>query len=174
MPAFERIREAFQKSYKGEKEFKEFQKERLIKWRREPTIVRVEKPTNPVRAREIGYKAKKGFIVVRVRVKRSSGKHKRPRGGRRPSRMGVLKKKRAKSLQLIAEERAAKKFPNLEVLNSYWVGEDGQHKWFEVIFINPTSRNILKDEQYKGVALDTRRVFRGKTSAGKKMRGLVR
>jgi ribosomal protein L15E len=39
----------------------------------------------------------------------------------------------AKSLQRIAEERASVKYPNMEVLNSYWVGHDGRQKWFEVI-----------------------------------------
>jgi len=37
----------------------------------------------------------------------------------------------------IAEERAAKKYPNLEVLNSYYVTEDGSHKWYEVILVDP-------------------------------------
>jgi len=80
--------------------------------------------------------------------------------------MGVTKFKPAKSLQLIAEERAAKKFPNLEVLNSYWIWEDGQYKWFEVILADKTK---LPDIQLgKGGG----RVFRGLTSAGKKVRGL--
>jgi len=80
----------------------------------------------------------------------------------------------AKSLRLIAEERAARKFPNLEVLNSYWVGEDGRSKWFEVIMVDPHHPAVKSDKdinwicekQHKG------RVFRGLTSAGKKVRGL--
>ena len=58
--------------------------------------------------------------------------------------MGVKKFKPGKSLRLIAEERTAKRFPNLEVLNSYWVGEDGRHKWFEVILVDtnaPSHKN---------------------------------
>ena len=33
-------------------------------------IERVEKPTNIKKARMLGYKAKQGFIIVRVRVKK--------------------------------------------------------------------------------------------------------
>jgi len=47
--------------------------------------------------------------------------------------MGVAKYTRAKSLKEIAESRVARKFPNLKVLNSYWVWEDGKNTWFEVI-----------------------------------------
>jgi large subunit ribosomal protein L15e len=79
-------------------------------------------------------------------------------------------------MQLIAEERAAKRFPNLEVLNSYWAGEDGQHKWFEVILVDvhhPAVRNDV-DVNWLCARSQKGRVFRGLTSAGKKMRGLRR
>ncbi len=172
MSATNRIMETFQKAYAGVEGFKEFYKQRLIQWRKEEAITRVKKPTNPVRARELGYKAKQGFIIVRVRVRKGSGKHTRPNKGRRPSRMGVRKLKRRISIQVIAEQRAARKYPNLEVLNSYWVGEDGQHKWYEVIMIDPTHPAILNDKEASKIVTDTRRVFRGRTSAGKKSRGL--
>ena len=79
-------------------------------------------------------------------------------------------------MRLIAEERAAKRFPNLEVLNSYWAGEDGQHKWFEVILVDvyhPSVKNDA-DSNWLCARSHTGRVFRGLTSAGKKMRGLKR
>ena len=44
---------------------------KLIEWRKGPAIVRVPKPTNPWRARQIGYKAKQGVVVVRVRIRKS-------------------------------------------------------------------------------------------------------
>ena len=69
-------------------------------------------------------------------------------------------------MRLIAEERAGKKFPNLEVLNSYWVWEDGRFKWYEVIMVDPM---ILSNHP---ISCQTRRVFRGLTSAGKQVRGL--
>jgi len=153
---------------------KELMRQRAINWRRDSTIVRVEKPTRLDRARKLGYKAKQGFVVVRARVRRGGLRKLRPRAGRRPKRMGVKKFKPAKSLQLIAEERAARKFPNLEVLNSYWVWQDGKHKWYEVIMVDPAHPVIKadKDVNWMGEKSNTRRVFRGLTSAGKKMRGL--
>ena len=109
------------KSIKDEAKLLQLMRERLPKWRRGPTIQRIEKPTRIDRARRLGYRAKQGFIIVRTRIRRG-GLHKiRPKAGRRPKRMGVLKFSPAKSLQWIVEERTAKKFPNLEVLNSYYV-----------------------------------------------------
>jgi large subunit ribosomal protein L15e len=155
---------------------KELLRQRLMAWRKQKAVTRIDKPTRLDRARKLGYKAKQGFVVARVRVRRGGLRKIRPRSGRRPKRMGVKKYKPAKSLRLIAEERAARKFPNLEVLNSYWVGEDGRYKWFEVIMVDPHHPVIRSDpkinwicqKQHKG------RVFRGLTSAGKKIRGLRR
>jgi large subunit ribosomal protein L15e len=90
--------------------------------------------------------------------------------------MGVTKIKLAKSLRLVAEERAARKFPNLEVLNSYWVWEDGRYKWYEIIMVDPHHPVIQSDENINWICENVHqgRVFRGLTSAGKKMRGLRR
>lgn len=149
-------------------------RQRLVKWRREPAIVRIEKPTRLDRARALGYKAKQGFVVVRVRVRKGGMRKQRPNKGRRPKRMGVYGFAPAKSLRLIAEERAARKYPNLEVLNSYYVGEDGLYKWFEVILVDPHHPAICSDPDIKWICEKQHRgrVFRGLTSAGKKMRGL--
>jgi len=147
---------------------------RVIEWRKQPAIVRVERPTRLDRARKLGYKAKQGFVVVRVRVRRSGLRKTRPRSGRRPKRMGVAKLKPAKSSKLIAEERAARKFPNLEILNSYWVWEDGRFKWFEAIMVDPSHPAIKSDKDVNWICEEAHRgrVFRGLTSAGKKVRGL--
>ena len=166
------IAELWKRPYDGE--MKEVMKQRLIKWRREPTVIRIDRPTRLDRARALGYKAKPGFVVVRVRVRKGGLRKPRPNKGRRPKRMGIYGYAPAKSLRLIAEERAARKYPNLEVLNSYYVGEDGNYKWYEVILVDPHHPAICNDKdiswicekQHKG------RVFRGLTSAGKKMRGL--
>lgn len=146
--------------------------ERMIEWRKGPAVVRIPKPTNLKRARELGYKAKQGVIVVRVRVRRGGRRKPRPSRGRRPKRMGVLKHTPKKSIQWIAEERAARKFPNLEVLNSYWVGEDGKYKYYEVIMVDPNHPAIISDPQLS--SLQRGRVFRGLTAAGRRARGLVR
>jgi large subunit ribosomal protein L15e len=94
----------------------------------------------------VGYRKKQGFVVARVRVRKGGARKKRPSSGRRPRALGVTKFTRAKSLKEIAEERVAKKFPNLSVLNSYYVWEDGTSKWFEVVLVDPNHPAIKKDE----------------------------
>lgn len=152
----------------------ELMRQRLIEWRKQQTVTRVDKPTRLDRARKLGYKAKQGFVMSRVRVRRGGLRKQRPRSGRRPKRMGVHKFKPAKSLRLIAEERAARKYPNLEVLNSYWVGEDGRSKWFEVILVDPSSPVIRKDKDINWITekQHQNRALRSLTSAGKKIRSL--
>jgi len=63
---------------------------------------------------------------------------------------------------------------NLEVLNSYWVGEDGRYKWFEVILVDRSHPAILSDPQLSQIAKQRGRVYRGLTSAGRRARGLRR
>lgn len=153
---------------------KELMWHRVIEWRKQPTILRIEKPTRLDRARKLGYKAKQGFVVARVRIRRGGLRKRRPTGGRRPKRMGIKKFKPAKSLRLIGEERVARKFPNLEVLNSYWVWEDGRSKWFEVILVDPSHPVVKSDKDINWICerVHRGRVFRGLTSAGKEIRGL--
>jgi large subunit ribosomal protein L15e len=160
---------------KPEKSFvDEIMRQRLIQWRKEPTVNRVERPLRLDRARKLGYKAKQGFIVARVKVRRGNLRKLRPVSGRRPKRMGVKKFKPAKSLRLIAEERAGRKFPNANVLNSYWVGEDGRSKWFEVILVD-TSHPVIKADKDINWIVEKQhraRAHRSLTSAGKNIRGL--
>ncbi|ADG13069.1 Ribosomal protein L15e [Methanocaldococcus infernus ME] len=148
--------------------------ERLQKWRREPAVVRIERPTRLDRARALGYKPKQGVIVVRVRVRRGGLRKQRPKNSKKPATLGVNKITMGKSIQRIAEERAARKYPNMEVLNSYWVGEDGKHKWYEVILVDPASPAVQADPQLNWLCTGKHRgrAFRGLTSAGKKGRGL--
>ena len=156
------------KAWKKPKEsyVKDLMWQRAITWRKQNAIVRIERPTRLDRARNLGYKAKQGIVMARVRVRRSGFRKTRPISGRRQKRMGVNKFKVGKNTRLIAEERVARRFPNLEVLNSYWVWEDGRFKWHEVILVDPV---LLPDHP---IANQTRRVFRGLTSAGKQARGL--
>ncbi|TRM97522.1 50S ribosomal protein L15e [Sulfolobus sp. B1] len=149
-------------------------RQRLIEWRKQPSIVRIVKPTRLNRARALGYKAKQGFIVVRVRVRRGGSNKIRPNKGRRPKRMGVYGYSPSKGYRWIAEEKAARKYPNLEVLGSYYVAEDGLYKYYEVILVDPSHPVIKNDPNLKWLQdpANRRRVFRGLTSAGKKVRGL--
>jgi len=150
--------------------------ERLLTWRRETTVNRLEHPTRLDRARALGWRAKEGFIIVRVRVRRGGQRKRAIIAGRRPKHKGILRMTLAKSLQRIAEERAQKHYPNLEVLNSYWVGEDGKQKFFEIILVDPHHPAILADPKISWIASPAQsgRVFRGLTSAGAKGRGLRR
>jgi len=94
--------------------YKEELKKRLIEWRKQPTVIRIEKPTKIYKARMLGYKAKQGIIVVRVRVRKGKMERARPDSGRRPKRMGTTRLTIKKSLRWIAEEKAQRKFPNLD------------------------------------------------------------
>ncbi len=150
-------------------------KNKLISWRRENAITRVEHPTRIDRARSLGYKAKQGFVIARVRVIRG-GKN-NPRimkgrdGGNKSTRIV-----QSKNYQWICEERAQKRFPNLEVLNSYWVGQDERYYWYEIILVDVYHPQIMKDKNINWIISNkhTRRVNRGLTSAGKKSRGLTK
>ncbi len=158
---------------KPKKNMPELWKQRLVTWRREPVTVRIERPTRLDKARSLGYKSLQGFVLVRQRVNRGGRMRPKMRKGRRPKTQR-RKKIVAKSHQTIAEERSNKKYPNCEVLNSYWVAEDGKYKWYEIILIDPEhpvikSRKNLKwinEPQHRG------RVYRGLTSSGRKSRGL--
>jgi len=150
-------------------------KNRLIQWRKEESFTRVERPLRIDRARSLGYKAKQGYIVVRARVRRGGLRKHKIKGGRKPSSKGMKKITAAKSIQRIAEERTAKRYPNMEVLNSYWVGEDGKYHYYEVILVDSSHPAILNDPKINWISdpANKRRVLRGKTSAGQKGRGML-
>lgn len=132
----------------------DIRRRRLIEWRREPSITRVDKPTDVNAARRLGYRAKPGFIIVRSRVRKGGRRKPRPRAGRRPKHLGVVLFKPGKSRQKIAEERAARKYPNMRILGSYWVGEDGVYKWFEVVMVDPNHPAVSSDTGLKGLRED--------------------
>jgi len=145
---------------------------RAIKIKMKSAIERVRKPTNIARARSLGYKAKQGFVIVRVRIKKGGRRRPKIRKGRRPKRAGLVKFTPSQSLQAIAEKRVARKYPNLEVLNSYYVNEDGKYKYYEVILVDPNHPVIKKDKDINWICNQRGRAFRGLTSAAKKSRGL--
>lgn len=167
------VRKAWQEQ--GHGVVKELEWARHVEWRRGPSFVRLDKPTRLDRARELGYRAKQGFVIVRARVRRGGLRKHTIRGGRRAKRKGILKITMKKSIQRIAEERVAKRYPNLEVLNSYWIGEDGGHKYYEVILVDPHHPVIKSDPKINWICEPEHRgrAYRGLTSAGKKGRGLL-
>jgi len=149
-------------------------KKRLIKWRKQHTVERIENPTRLDRARRVGYKAKEGFVLARVKVRKGGRRRPAHHRGRKPSKAGLIHFTPGKSIQWVAEEKAQRKFSNLNVLNSYPVGEDGQYKWVEVILVDPNHPNVINDPKINWICspANRRRAFKGLTSAGKKSRGL--
>ncbi len=158
------------------KDLKELIAKRKEGWRKSPPVERVERPTRIDKARRYGYKSKQGFVVVRVRVRRGGMRKSRPSRARKPAGMGILKITPSKSIQRIAEERAQRKYMNLEVLGSYWLFEDGQYTWYEVVMVDPNHPAIKSDKDINWISENqhTKRVFRGLTPSGKKGRGLIR
>jgi large subunit ribosomal protein L15e len=169
MGSYKYIKENFQQAYKQRSDEL---RHRISTWRREGVVVRVDAPTNIARARELGYRAKPGVVIARVRVRKGLRKRTKPHRGRKPSKLGYFYAYR-KSQQAIAEERAAREFRNCEVLNSYYVGEDGEFKFYETILLDRSNPNIVKDKAYSQIISRNNRAFRGLTSAGRKHRGLL-
>ncbi len=169
MGAYKQINETLQKEYK---ERGVVLKSRLVDWRSAPPIVRVNRPTNLARARELGYKAKQGVILARIRINKGLSKREKARKGRKPSKNGRFFAM-TKSLQAIAEERASRKFINCEVVNSYYVGEDGSHKFFEAILVDKEHPVIKSDRLYSDVISRKSRAFRGLTRAGREHRDAI-
>jgi len=146
---------------------------KLIKWRAGESIVEVEKPLRLDRARALGYKAKKGIFVVRVRVRRGGRKRTRHKHGRMPRKQHITKNLKM-NYRWVAEIRAEKKYPNLEVLNSYEIAKDGKFCFFEVILVDPSKPEIKSDKNLNwiGAPGNHARAHRGLTGAARKSRGL--
>ncbi|CAK6448332.1 unnamed protein product [Pipistrellus nathusii] len=108
---------------------------------------RAPRPTRPDKACRLGYKAKQGYIIYRIRVR--CGGHKRPvpKGATygKPVHHGVNQLKFARSLQSVAEERDGHHCGALRVLNFYWVGEDSTYEFLEVSLIDPFHKAIRRN-----------------------------
>ena len=150
----------------------EIYQERLQKWRREPKIKKMENPTRIPKARQLGYKSKNGFNIIRVQTKKGGSKRERLKAGRKPKNAGQSKYSPKKSKQVIAEQKASTKYENLEVLNSYWAAEDGNRKWFEIIMVDPDHPEIQSDDDINWITDKRNRAENGQTPAAKKSRGL--
>ena len=144
-------------------------KDKVRKWSKQAVVKKLDKPTRIDRARSLGYRAKQGFIIARTRIKKGGRKRPSIRKGRKPKKLGMFFTTE-QSLQAIAEKRAVRKFPNLEVLNSYYVGESGKHKFYEIILVDSNHPVIKKDKKINWIIHQRRRAFRGLTSAAKKSR----
>ncbi|KAK9217288.1 hypothetical protein WN943_005914 [Citrus x changshan-huyou] len=152
MGAYKYVSELWRKKQSDVMRF--LQRVRCWEYRQHPSIVRVTRPTSPDKARRLGYKAKQGYVVYRVR--------------------GVTQLKFQRSKRSVAEERAGRKLGGLKVLNSYWINEDSTYKYFEVILVDAAHNAIRNDPRINWICkpVHKHRELRGLTSAGKKYRGL--
>ncbi len=161
MGAYKYIQESIQNA---RKERNKTYKSRIISWRKEGTVVRTERPINIPRARKCGYKSTKGFLVARVKIGKGMRKRPKPAKGRQ-ARHNYRYTAPALSHQMIAEQKAGRVYKNCEVIGSYFIADDGQFKFFEIILADrdlPSSQSTATTR--KG------RAFRGLTSAGQKAR----
>jgi len=122
---------------------------RAINWRRENAMTRIDRPSRLLRARRLGYKAKEGIIVVRMRVGSGGMRKQRPRGGRRPKHLGVTRIKADVNMQEVAERRVLENHRNMKLLGSYFLYRDGKHIWYEVILADPSHPRIAKDKELR-------------------------
>ncbi|GAA6058679.1 hypothetical protein JCM10212_003367 [Sporobolomyces blumeae] len=137
---------------------------------------RASRPSRPDKARRLGYKAKQGYVIYRIRVRRGNRKkpvHKGATYGK-PTNQGVNHLKFQRSLRSTAEERVARRCGGLRVLNSYWINQDGVYKYYEVILVDPHHKAIRRDARINWICnpVHKRREARGLTSAGKQNRGI--
>lgn len=157
MGAYKYIKESLQNAYKQRSET---YRSRVIQWRKEPSVKKVEKPTNIPRARTLGYKAKKGYVIARAKIHKGRRTRRKPRKGRK-SKNNYIFVQPGISHKNMAEQKVNRKYPNMEVLNSYWVGEDGNYKYYEVILADYSKATV------ENTAVKRRgRAYRGITSAG--------
>lgn len=124
-------------------------KSKSISWREEHVLHRISRPSRLDRARRLGYKAKQGILVVRARVGRGGMRKQRPVAGRRPKHIGVVHIKQGTNMRKVAERRVNEKFPNMEILGSYYLHKDGQYVWYEVILADPSHPRIYKDREMR-------------------------
>ena len=124
-------------------------RDRVVSWRKQNAVTRIEKPSRILRARRLGYKAKQGIIVVRMRVGTGGMRKKRPTGGRRPKHLGVTRIKAAVNMRQVAERRVLERYPNMSLLGSYFIYKDGMHYWYEVILADASHPRIKKDKELR-------------------------
>merc|ERR1712078_625060 len=149
---------------------------RCWEYRQLATIHKASKPSRLDKARAVGYKAKQGYAVWRVRIRRGGRKRAVGKGivYGKPVHQGIRKLKKPRSHRSVAEEKVGRRCSNMRVLNSYWVGQDSVCRFFEVIVVDPAHTAIKDDPRINWIVSEkhNKRELRGLTSAGKKYRGL--
>ena len=84
---------------------------RCWEYRQLNVIHRASRPSRPDKARRLGYKAKQGYVVYRIRVRRGNRKKPVPKGATygKPVRQGVNHLKFQRGLRSVAEERVGRR-----------------------------------------------------------------
>ncbi|KAJ8945678.1 hypothetical protein NQ318_012396 [Aromia moschata] len=150
---------------------------RVWQYRQLTKLHRAPRPGRPDKARRLGYRAKQGFVIFRIRVRRGGRKRPVPKGATygKPKSHGVNELKPVRNLQAIAEVRKGGKTlrwtegPQLLL---------GGPRFFvqvlEVILVDPSHNAIRRDPKVNWIvnAVHKHRELRGKTSAGRSSRGL--
>ena len=149
---------------------------RAWEYRQGKKCTKVSRPTRTDKAHKLGYKAKQGYVIYRIAVRRGGRKRPNHKGivYGKPKHQGINQLKFARNLRSVAEERAGRRCANLRVLNSYWVNQDATYKYFEVIMVDPNHITIRNDPRINWIVnpVHKHRERRGLTSAGRKHRGL--
>merc|ERR1712110_133102 len=93
---------------------------RAWQYRQLSSVHRASRPTRPDKARRLGYKAKQGYVIYRVRVKRGGRKRPVSKGicYGKPKTSGVNQLKFQRSIQSVAEERVGESVVDLESLTA--------------------------------------------------------
>merc|ERR1719318_227979 len=125
----------------------------------------------------LGYKAKQGFVIYRISMRRGGRKRPVAKGcpyGKPKTSGAVKQQKPERNLQSIAEERVGRRLKGLRILNSYWVGQDSTYKYYEVIMVDIHHAAITRDPKISWMCrpVQKHRELRGLTAAGKSSRGL--
>ncbi|EUC43851.1 hypothetical protein COCMIDRAFT_99739, partial [Bipolaris oryzae ATCC 44560] len=151
-----------------------------VRLRQLKVIHRASRPSRPDKARRLGYKAKQGYVIYRIRVRRGGRKRPAPKYTNKPTgkptNQGINQLKYQRSLKSTAEERVGRRCANLRVLNSYWINQDSTYKYYEVICVDPQHKAIRRDPRINWIVkpVHKHRESRGLTATGKKSRGLGR
>jgi large subunit ribosomal protein L15e len=177
MGAYKYLEELWRKKQSEALRF--LQRVRAWEYRQLPTVHRASRPSRPDKAHRLGYRAKQGYVIYRVRVRRGGRKRPVPKGIQygKPKHQGITQLKFQRNKRSVAEERVGRKIcANLRVLNSYWVNEDALYKYYEVILVDPNHNAIRRDPRINWICRATmkHRELRGLTSAGRRGRGLHR
>ena len=174
MPAFKYVNQLWR--HKQSEALHYILRVRCWEYRQLPAVVRLTHPTRPEKAHRVGYKARQGVVVYRIRVRRGGRKrgYKHGIAGGKPRNMGINGLKYSKSLRAFAEEKAGRALPALRVLNSYWVAQDGCFKWYDVIMVDASHKAVRADPQLNWICDATmkHRELRGLTYASKCARGM--